>query len=192
MTLVVLPRNAKILPLNDAANRVQWRPEPKAWRSILAKRLWTIGYSGYLLEDFVQALQRNKVKCLVDIREIPISRKRGFSKSALSEAVSHVGIEYRHFRVLGSPRRDRHRLRDTDDYKTFFRRMTIHLARSEAVEGIDEVVRVAREQTSCLMCCCPDWQHCHRKVVVEAIRNLTSFTFVHLGATDGHVTSKAA
>jgi uncharacterized protein (DUF488 family) len=158
----------------------------------LAKRLCTIGYSGYSLEDFVQVLHRNQVKCLFDIREIPISRKRGFSKSALSQALSHVGIEYRHLRVLGSPRRDRHRLRETDDYRTFFRRMTAHLAGIEAVDGVREVVRLAGEQTSCLMCCCPDWQRCHRKAVVEAIRNLTSFTIVHLRNTDGHVILKAA
>lgn len=150
----------------------------------LKRKLWTVGYTGYTSEAFLGTLQEHGIECLLDIREIPISRKRGFSKSALSELLRAVGIEYRHFRVLGSPRRYRHELRRTGDYRRFFKKMASHLACAEAEKSIEVVASIARKQSSCLMCCCPDWQCCHRKCVVEAIRSFTFFNFAHIAHVD--------
>jgi uncharacterized protein (DUF488 family) len=45
--------------------------------------LLTIGYEGREINEFVKYLKQYNISCLIDIREIPISRKKGFSKSAL-------------------------------------------------------------------------------------------------------------
>jgi hypothetical protein len=70
--------------------------------------------------------------------------------------------------------------------------MTVHLARTEAAESIQDVVRIARQQKSCLMCCCPDWEWCHRKSVVEAITDQTEFAIAHLERTGQATRRKAA
>ena len=67
------------------------------------RKLLTIGYTGYTLDGFTSALIDHGVECLLDIREIPLSRKTGFSKSALRNQLKSVGIDYCHFRLLGSP-----------------------------------------------------------------------------------------
>ena len=71
----------------------------------------TIGYEGAALEDFLAALTEAGVRRLLDIRELPNSRRRGISKSALSAALREAGIEYFHERALGSPPEMRQRLR---------------------------------------------------------------------------------
>ena len=48
-----------------------------------SKILATIGYEGLKPEDFLGKLKENNVSVLVDVRQNPISRKQGFSKSRL-------------------------------------------------------------------------------------------------------------
>ncbi len=89
----------------------------------MKQKLYTIGYTGFGISEFVDTLLEHEIECLIDIREIPLSRKKGFSKTALTENLESVGIKYSHFRSLGSPRIDRHELRETGDFSQFFRAM---------------------------------------------------------------------
>ncbi len=84
------------------------------------KKLYTIGYEGSALEDFIEALKDLGVTTVLDIRELPLSRKRGFSKTPLSTALAAVGIGYRHERALGCPPEIRNRLRSDGDYRRYF------------------------------------------------------------------------
>lgn len=146
----------------------------------MKRKLRTIGYTGFSIEEFLEKLAENGVESLVDIREIPISRKPGFSKSALRRKLEAAGIAYHHFRLLGSPRQLRHELWETGDYKTFFSNVRKHIASTDAERQIEEVIRIARHASACLMCCCPDSDHCHRKCVIEAISKRTFFSYDHL------------
>lgn len=67
----------------------------------------TIGYEKADLEHFVGTLQLVGVEVLVDVRDRAQSRRKGFSKTALSERLQQAGIEYIHFRVLGDPKEGR-------------------------------------------------------------------------------------
>ena len=71
----------------------------------------SVGYQQRTLEELLELLQSYNVNVLVDVRLTPISRKRGFSKTALSNALSAVGIEYRHERELGNPKDNRDHFR---------------------------------------------------------------------------------
>ena len=63
--------------------------------------LFTLGYEGLTLEAFIARLQVAQVKTVVDVRELPLSRKKGFSKSAFCAALSAPGIAYLHAPALG-------------------------------------------------------------------------------------------
>lgn len=142
--------------------------------------LFTIGYTGFSIHDFVNVLLEHGVECLLDAREIPISRKKGFSKTALSGHLADAGIEYWHSRLLGSPKVVRHELRETHDYGRFFRRVHKHINQAEVAAELKSAIFMARKQTTCVMCCCPDWKYCHRRCLVEAISECASFSFQHL------------
>lgn len=52
--------------------------------------LFTLGYEGLVLDAFIARLQAAQVKTVVDVRELPLSRKKGFSKiSILLSIASH-------------------------------------------------------------------------------------------------------
>jgi uncharacterized protein (DUF488 family) len=146
----------------------------------LIKTLYTIGYTGFTIQEFIGMLSDVGVKSLIDTREIPISRKRGFAKTAIRQHLELSGISYHHFRLLGSPRAQRHEVRETGDYSRFFDEVRKHIATPEATEQLREAIAIAKDGASCLMCCCPDWTRCHRSCLVESISKSDSFEFEHL------------
>jgi len=92
--------------------------------------IYTIGYEGREIEEFVNRLKSFKITRLIDVREIPSSRKKGFSKSILSERLESENIEYLHFKVLGSPADIRDKLRTDGNYDSFFKAYSKYLAKN--------------------------------------------------------------
>ena len=57
-------------------------------------RILTIGYEGASVEGFLQTLKASGVTQLLDVRELPLSRRKGFSKNALASMLILAGIGY--------------------------------------------------------------------------------------------------
>lgn len=131
-------------------------------------QLFTIGYEGKDLGVFLHRLEDNAIDCLVDVREIAFSRKKGFSKTALSTALEGRGITYVHCRELGSPAALRQELKAGGDYGTFFRGMEEYLAGQQ--ESIERLYDRAMRMRCCLMCYESLAAACHRKVVAKKVR----------------------
>ena len=65
--------------------------------------IFTIGYESATVGEFVAALQRAGVERVIDVRAVPNSRRPGFSKNLLRNALAEAGIDYVHLRALGTP-----------------------------------------------------------------------------------------
>jgi uncharacterized protein (DUF488 family) len=143
--------------------------------------IFTIGYEQASLADFLRALQAAGVTRLIDVRDLPQSRRAGFSKRQLAAAMAEAGIEYRHVKPLGTPKEGRvaHR---SGDRATFWRIVETRLAEPEARTALEEVATLAREQPSCLVCYEGDWRTCHRARIVELLAERHGFTARHLTA----------
>ncbi len=79
--------------------------------------IFAIGYEDLVLHEFSTLLKRETITDLADNRELPLSRKPGFSKSALCAAVRSLGIAYQHVRGVGCPNLVRQRYREDGDWK---------------------------------------------------------------------------
>jgi len=134
----------------------------------MAKELFTIGYEGMNLDGFIGQLKKFAIDCLIDVREIPISRKRGFSKSELAQRLGQENIDYLHLKQLGSPKPIRQKLKINRDYSTFFKKMDIYLANKK--EAIENAYSYVIDNTCCLMCFESFAERCHRKIVARKIR----------------------
>lgn len=146
----------------------------------MKRKIYTIGYTGFTLDEFLGTLEKNNIECLIDVREIPISRKRGFAKLALSHKLGEYDIRYEHFRSLGSPKELRHRVREDREYITFFAGVHEHIQQQSGLDAISQLLEISQEFRSCIMCCCPRWDYCHRKCIVEVIEATSGMTFSHL------------
>lgn len=145
-------------------------------------RLMTIGYEQSSLDDFILELKQAEVTTLLDIREIPISRRKGFSKTALRNALESEGIRYRHERELGSPKLIRQSLHGDGDYPKFFAAFTVHLKGQRPL-----LQTLVKELTGgvALMCFERDASTCHRSVVARHLQRLTGLPVSHLEVASG-------
>src|SRR4051794_34147798 len=67
--------------------------------------LFTIGYEKRHLQELIEIVRAARITKVVDVRELPLSRVRGFSKSPLGAALHAAGIAYVHLREAGNPYR---------------------------------------------------------------------------------------
>ena len=150
--------------------------------------LMTIGYEGRSLKEFFAMLARCNVETLIDVREMPLSRKKGFSKTALSAELARHGIKYIHVPELGCPKPVRHAYREDGDWKTYTVRFLSYLKTQGAV--LTELASTAQGARCCLMCFEADYNFCHRKYVAEEMINYLPepFRIKHLtGPISGQV-----
>jgi uncharacterized protein (DUF488 family) len=134
-------------------------------------RLTGIGYEGCDLDGFIQRLLRQHATLLVDVRLNPISRKRGFSKTALSSALDSAGITYEHMRVLGNPKWNRAGF--GGDHAELEAARGVYAARlldADARECLGRIAEAARQEVVAIMCFESDEHRCHRDLVLEAVR----------------------
>ncbi len=132
--------------------------------------IFTIGYEGINLEKFIQTLKNNQISTLIDIREIPISRKKGFSKTALRTSLDENNIKYFHFRELGSPKLIRNEYKKTKDWNTFSYRYQIYL--QEQTQSINQIKKLLKDNC-CLLCFEADYEKCHRVFVARKLKEET-------------------
>jgi len=157
------------------------------WRGVVngdsVTGLYTIGYEGANLGDFLATLREMGVTTLLDVRELPISRRKGFSKAAIGEALGAVGIAYKHERDLGSPRDVRHRLRKTGDMEAFLAEYEAHLAQQTSL--LDTLAATLRGNVV-LMCYERDSRYCHRRLVARELGRRLSLNPRHIGVHKDH------
>ena len=146
--------------------------------------LLTIGYEGSTIEDFVSTLKLSEVQILIDVRDVPVSRKRGFSKKALSENLEDAGVKYVHLRELGNPKLGREAAKrgDTQSFERIFRE---HLACEKSQTALDSAIGIASRARACLLCFERDPLVCHRKIVADEIGNREDFEVRHIGVQHG-------
>src|SRR5689334_24936877 len=85
--------------------------------------LFTAGYQGHNIETFLDLLVSHGVEQLIDVRQLPFSRKPDFSKKRLTAHLASVGIAYTHLAALGTPKPLRDELRREHDFPAFFAAM---------------------------------------------------------------------
>ena len=146
--------------------------------------LATIGYEGASLEDFLATLLLAEVKRVIDIRELPQSRRRGFSKNILARALEVHGIAYSHIRALGDPKHGREAARAGrfDEFRQIF---YAHIDRPEARDALALAATLAGEARSALLCYERNPKHCHRSIVADRLNVLYTFQVNHLGVVNG-------
>lgn len=136
--------------------------------------IYTIGYEGYTIERFIKKLKDSNIQQLIDVREIALSRKNGFSKSILKTELNKAGIRYEHLKDLGSPKNIRHKLQSSDmdeeDYKIFFTEYKKHIHDEDVLKNISIIEGLARRKKSVLMCFEKDYKTCHRSIVAEELK----------------------
>jgi uncharacterized protein (DUF488 family) len=134
--------------------------------------LYTIGYEGLSFGSFVRYLRDHNVMTVVDIREKPISRKKGFSKTELGQGLASNHINYIHVQALGTPKNLRDKLNKTKDYFEFFKSYNYIL--ETKTKYINEIIKIMIHKTVALVCFEKDACRCHRNAIAQKVQKISS------------------
>src|SRR5256885_15472310 len=131
-------------------------------------RIFTIGYEGATVGEFLAALPKAGVERVIDVRALPLSRRPGFSKSPLRAALEEAGVEYVHLKALGTPAEGRAAARAGryDDLKRIY---AGQLELPEAMAQSAQMLDLAAEKRSALLCMEREPAHCHRTLLLDAV-----------------------
>lgn len=142
--------------------------------------LYTFGYEGLDIAAFIERLQSAGIRSVVDVRELPLSRKRGFSKTAFSEALAAAGIAYFHAPALGCPRDVREQYKLDQSWSRYTAGFMKHLGQRQA--AVAELAKLAKSTSACLVCFEADFNFCHRTYVARAAHAAGAPSVMHLMA----------
>lgn len=143
--------------------------------------IYTVGYEGCDIEQFLEGLKKNKVTYIIDIRKNPVSRKKGFSKSRLREQLATKKIDYIHFGGLGTPSAWRkeekaHEITRNEMFARFVEEVIpVHQ------EELNEIIKIVKStDRAALLCYEADASDCHRHFVAEELRKQSKLKVVDL------------
>lgn len=129
--------------------------------------IYTIGYEGATQGEVIAALERAGVKRVIDVRQLPLSRRPGFSKSSLAASLAERGIDYVHLKALGTPKPGRDAAKKGDRATL----EAVYAGQLELPEAQAEAARMralATEMPSALLCFERDPSVCHRTLLLAA------------------------
>lgn len=144
------------------------RKQPPQEATAMTHGIVSVGYEGRAIDDFVAELVLAGVQTVADVRLNAISRKAGFSKTRLKEALEEAGINYRHMRSLGNAKENRRPFWEgrVEEGQRVFREA---LQTPEAEWSLDELSALVRDQVVAVLCFETDVEKCHRKVIIDEV-----------------------
>lgn len=142
--------------------------------------IYTIGYEGLDMSSFLTLLRKSNVETVVDIRELPLSRKPGFSKKGLGATLNLNGFEYMHVPELGCPKPVRDQYRSDANWTRYQQGFLRYLEQQDEI--IAEMAGLVSTTTCALLCFEADYNYCHRSMVADAVHRMSGLPVLHLHA----------
>jgi len=131
--------------------------------------VYTLGYQGLTLSDYIAILHRAGVGVVLDVRENAFSYKPGFSKTQFQAGLANEEIEYKHIRSAGNPSANR---KSATSIAECLARYHEHLrANSACLDELSHLIKEAwlRKVSVCLTC----YEHlpteCHRTILLDEL-----------------------
>jgi uncharacterized protein (DUF488 family) len=124
----------------------------------------TIGHSDHAIEDFIALLRRYGIMLLVDVRSQPYSRwVHQFNRELLIRDLQNAGIAYCYMgNTLGGRPTDP-TLYDSEEERPDYQRQE---ETPEYQAGIRELLKLAQDTPTVVMCSEGDHRHCHRHLLI--------------------------
>ena len=137
-----------------------------------ALTIWTVGHSTRSVDELIRLLGQAGICLLVDIRSVPRSRTNPqFNQNELPESLAAAAIGYHHLPDLGGlrgRRKDAPLSPNTLWRNQSFRNYADYAAVDPGFRrGLDELIALARNQRTAIMCAEAVWWRCHRRIVSD-------------------------
>lgn len=133
-------------------------------------RIFTVGHSNHPIAEFIELLESQRLKLLVDVRTIPKSRHNPqFGAARLKQSLKRKGIEYIYLAELGGLRRVHKDSINTAWENSSFRAYADHMQTEEFAKGIKRLLSLAKRKRLAIMCAEALPWRCHRRMIADAL-----------------------
>jgi uncharacterized protein (DUF488 family) len=130
----------------------------------------TIGHSTHTLEEFIGLLKAHGATCVVDVRTVPRSRHNPqFNKDSLPRSLEEAGFGYVHTPGLGGLRHAQHDSPNVGWRNVSFRGFADYMQTPEFERSLEELIRLAHQNRTILMCAEAVPWRCHRSLIADAL-----------------------
>lgn len=154
----------------DRAKPSDASAKEKAKRGNCRTTLWTVGHSTRSVADFIALLCAHGIQQLVDVRTIPRSRHNPqFNYDCLPESLKQAGVHYLHMPALGGLRHARRDSINTAWRNASFRGFADYMQTPEFDLALKDLIRVARNRRTAIMCAEAVPWRCHRSLISDAL-----------------------
>lgn len=135
-----------------------------------SSRVYTVGHSNRTIEAFLEILAAHSIERIVDVRTVPKSRHNPqFAQEALRQSLADAGVDYRHMKALGGLRKPAADSVNTGWRNDAFRAYADHMQSAEFEAAVTELVALAREARTAVMCAEAVPWRCHRSLIGDAL-----------------------
>jgi len=148
-------------------------------RPVAAKVIYTAGYEGKTVDEFLNLLMRSGIRRLIDVRYNPVSRRYGFHKSTLKKLCDSLEIDYQHLPNLGIPGSARANLNSIDSYFLLYNEYRCGLV--DRGEDLQKAISLLKSEPSVLVCMEAKPECCHRSVLAKHLMDMMHLPVKHLG-----------
>lgn len=152
--------------------------EQRHKRPIASKAIYTAGYEGKTVDEFLNNLLKFGVSRLIDVRYNPVSRRYGFHKSTLARLCGFLEIDYQHIPELGIVGTERCDLHSAAQYKSLFAKYRSSLISKES--AVKSAINLLTSSPSVLVCMEADPAFCHRNALAQYLTTLIELPIKHL------------
>ena len=139
--------------------------------------IYTIGYEGLSIDEFLMKMINEKIQILIDVRNNPWSMKYGFTKQKLETFCEKINIQYINIPSLGIPSNFRKDLKDKKDYEELLKQYSKHLKNKK--EELNYLKDISNRNRIALMCFEKDPEYCHRRIIAQQLELLDAKVEIH-------------
>lgn len=142
--------------------------------------IYTIGHSIRNLNTFIKILISNKIRCLVDVRSYPNSKRvPQYNMENLKESLGKYMIQYIHIPELGGRRRVKTNIHSSIEVSAFAGYADYMMTKSFK-KGLEKLKKVATKCKTAYMCAEALWWMCHRRMISDRL-TFDGWNVYHLG-----------
>lgn len=138
---------------------------------MIQKILFTIGFTKKQLKEFIEIIEKNEITKIIDVRLNNTSQLAGFSKYPDFEYLLYrcCNVKYEHIPDLAPSAEILKKYKDDNNWQSY-EVAFINLLKSRNLNNIINKIYNSSENI-CLLCSENKADKCHRRLVVEFIRD---------------------
>ncbi len=134
------------------------------------ERIYTIGHSTRKISEFIALLKAHNVRSIADVRTISKSQHNPqFNEKRLECALRKSDIDYVHLEDLGGLRHTTKLSKNLGWNNRSFRGYADYMSMPEFEKGIEHLEKIAKKNTTAIMCAEAVPWRCHRSLIADAL-----------------------